>query len=188
MAQPLLETSGRMAPTAFSMILPPPSTDGIDADRAAQAYLEASLARLRSAGLRITRPRVKLLTQLSRSEAPMTVEELHRAAGTSDCDLVTVYRCLLTFENHDVVRRTYRQGGAVLYERKLGEPPRYRIVCRQTNEVEEIDAHAALHLEEAIRTVESTLRERGFEQVSHVLEFFGVKRRRVTSGQVRAAD
>lgn len=144
-------------------------------EEGSDAYVETAIARLRSAGLRITRSRVKLLTELSKRDEPISIEELHHSIGEKDCDLVTVYRCMSAFENHDVVRRSHRHGGATLYERKLGEPPRYRVVCRLTNGVEEIEPEAAIRLEEAIRQVERSLRKRGYSHVSHALEFSAVR-------------
>ncbi len=144
------------------------------ADPASSAYIEAALARLRAAGLRITQPRIRLLTELSRRGEPMSIEELHQAIGADDCDVVTVYRCMSTFEDHDVVRRSYRYSGTTLYERKLGEPPRYRVVCKSSNRVDQIDAEDAIRLEEAIREIEATLRGKGYTQISHIVEFFAI--------------
>jgi Fur family ferric uptake transcriptional regulator len=139
----------------------------------ASTYHQKALERLRANGLRITQARVKLLFALATSEQPLTIEELH-AAVSSDCDVVTVYRCMIAFEDLDLVRRSYRHNGTTLYERNLGKTPRYRVVCKVTNRAENLDLATTKIISDAIETVEDALRARGYSSVSHLVEFFGI--------------
>lgn len=129
---------------------------------------------LRQAGCRITQARTKLLTILGQRIEPITVEDLHEAIGVAECDLVTVYRCLTTFEQLGLVVRTYRHSGTTLYERKHGQESPYRIVCKVSNRVTEVDPALAAPIRNAVKQVEEALRAQGYLEVNHVLEFFVV--------------
>src|SRR5579871_4865828 len=56
--------------------------------------LEQACAHLKSAGLRITRPRLAILEALLARVEPASIEQIHEMLGTDKCDLVTVYRCM----------------------------------------------------------------------------------------------
>jgi Fur family ferric uptake transcriptional regulator len=61
--------------------------------------LELGIARLRSAGKRITQPRIALIGLLLKQDKPLSMEEIHGKLGEGrSFDLVTVYRCLVAFE------------------------------------------------------------------------------------------
>jgi Fur family ferric uptake transcriptional regulator len=122
---------------------------------------------LKSAGLRITQPRVAILEALIRRNAPASIEQLHRDLASDACDLVTVYRCLAVFEELGLVRRCFFHNGAGLYEINLDDSHHYHIVCKSCGKVERIDAALT-------DPTERMLRERGYDQVTHLVEFFGV--------------
>lgn len=146
------------------------------------APVELATAKLKSAGLRITRPRLAILAALSRRAQPTSIEHLHADVGAESCDLVTVYRCMAAFEEIGLVRRAFFHNGTALYEINLGQPTRYHIVCKSTNRVEELDRETADDLRRAIDAVQDKLRARGYADVGHIVEFFGV-----TPAPVRAA-
>lgn len=129
--------------------------------------IDLACARLKSAGLRITQPRVAILEALIRRNAPASIEQLHRDLASDACDLVTVYRCLAVFEELGLVRRCFFHNGAGLYEINLDDSHHYHIVCKSCGKVERIDAAIT-------DTTERMLRERGYDQVTHLVEFFGV--------------
>ncbi len=130
--------------------------------------VEAAFARLRDHGMRITRPRTRLLEALARQNGPVRIEQLHREIGPEACDLVTVYRCLAAFEEIGLVRRSFLFNGTGLYELTVGHATRhYHLVCRQCGRTERVDYFP-------IEGAERMLRDRGYSQVSHLLEFFGV--------------
>lgn len=134
--------------------------------------LDEAAARLKAAGLRITRPRLAILAEMIRLSAPASIEQIHTGAGR--CDLVTVYRCMAALEAIGLVRRAAFVGGSWLYAVRLGGEPRYHVVCRATRRVEEVDAESAAVITQALRAAEEKLKARGYAQVGHTLEFFGV--------------
>jgi Fur family transcriptional regulator, ferric uptake regulator len=136
--------------------------------------VELATAKLKSAGLRITQPRLAILAALSKRPQPTSIEQLHEDVGAENCDLVTVYRCMAAFEEISLVRRAFFHNGTALYEINLGQPTRYHVVCKTTNQVEELEAELADELRRSIETVQEKLRARGFTDVGHIVEFFAV--------------
>lgn len=136
--------------------------------------VELATSRLKSAGLRITQPRLAILAALSKRAQPTSIEQLHEDVGAENCDLVTVYRCMAAFENISLVRRAFFHNGTALYEMNLGRPARYHVVCKNTNQVEELDDETSADLRRAIERVQEKLQARGFGEVGHIVEFFGV--------------
>ncbi len=154
--------------------------------------VEVATERLRSAGLRITQPRLAILAALSKRGQPTSIEQLHEDVGAENCDLVTVYRCMAAFEEIALVRRAFFHNGTALYELNLDQSARYHVVCKATNRVEELDAEATAELRRAIESVQSTLRARGYVGVGHIVEFFGTApatgRDHIGSAQPAAAE
>jgi Fur family transcriptional regulator, ferric uptake regulator len=136
--------------------------------------VELATSKLKSAGLRITQPRIAILSALSKREQPTSIEVLHEDVGVNNCDLVTVYRCMAAFEEIGLVRRAFFHNGTALYEINLGQPTRYHVVCKTTNRVDELDPATAEELRRTIESVQEKLRARGYGEVGHIVEFFGV--------------
>lgn len=135
--------------------------------------VDLATAKLKSAGLRITQPRLAILAALSKRAQPTSIEQLHEDVGAENCDLVTVYRCMAAFEEIGLVRRAFFHNGTALYEIALGQPTRYHVVCKTTNRVEELDAETTEELRRAVENVQEKLRARGYSDVTHIVEFFG---------------
>lgn len=131
-------------------------------------------AKLKAAGLRITQPRLSILAALSARQQPTTIEQLHQDVGPENCDLVTVYRCMAAFEEIGLARRAFFHNGTALYEINLGQPPRFHVYCKATNQVVELDGATTSDLRRAIDGVQEVLRARGYGEVAHLVEFFGV--------------
>jgi Fur family ferric uptake transcriptional regulator len=129
--------------------------------------LDLACARLKSAGLRITQPRVAIIEALIRRGQPASIEQLHQDLANDACDLVTVYRCLAVFEELGLVRRCFFHNGTGLYEINLDDSHHHHIICKSCGKVERIEASFT-------ENTERLLRERGYEQVTHLVEFFGV--------------
>src|SRR5688572_18251935 len=140
----------------------------------APSAVELATTKLKSAGLRITQPRLAILAALSTRAQPTSIEQLHSEVGTDNCDLVTVYRCMAAFEDIGLVRRAFFHDGTALYEINLGQPTRYHVVCKSTNRVDELDVATAEDLRRAIEAVQEKLRTLGYADVGHIVEFFGV--------------
>jgi Fur family ferric uptake transcriptional regulator len=138
------------------------------------APLNQALSRLRSGGLRVTQPRIAILEVLIRFGQPASIEQIHDELKRSACDLVTVYRCLAAFEGLGLVRRSFLPSGTSLYEISLGETSRYHIICKDTHRVEVIDPATTAELRAALAGLEEKLAAKGYTDISHVVEFFGV--------------
>jgi Fur family ferric uptake transcriptional regulator len=147
---------------------------GIKAGARGPAAVELATAKLKSAGLRITQPRIAILAALNKCSAPTSIEQLHTELGSGTCDLVTVYRCMAAFEEIGLVRRAFFHNGTALYEINLGQPTRYHVVCKATDRVEELDAETSAELNRTLTEIEAKLHARGFAELGHIVEFFGV--------------
>lgn len=135
--------------------------------RSTETVLIEACTRIRTAGMRVTKPRVALVETLLKLNGPISIERIHQQVGTKSCDLVTIYRCLAAFENLGLVRRSYLHNGTCLYEQTLGGARRYHIVCKSCGQTDKVDYSLA-------DGVEQKLQDKGYAQISHVVEFFGV--------------
>lgn len=132
-----------------------------------RSFLNEACTRMRTSGMRVTKPRVALVEVLLKQDGPVSIERLHQAVGIKSCDLVTIYRCLAAFEELGLVRRSYLHNGTCLYEVTDGSARRYHIVCKACGKTDPVD-YSLSH------ETEQKLHEKGYTQVSHVLEFFGM--------------
>lgn len=140
---------------------------GVHGKQAREETLEQALGTLRAQGLRITKPRRKVLGALLASDVPLTARDLHEAVD-GDCDLVTVYRCLSELERLELVMRHEFGDGNTHFEYQDGHTGhRHYVICRKCHRKEPIDVCPA-------DWVEQTVRDKGYRNVSHAIEFFGV--------------
>jgi Fur family ferric uptake transcriptional regulator len=150
-----------------------PLEDG-SSPSAKQSPLNIACARLKAAGLRITQPRIAILAALAKRGQPTTIEQIHADLDAGSCDLVTVYRCLSAFEDIGLVRRSFFHNGTSLYALSLGESHPYHVICKDTNRVQEIDPQTTAELRKNVMQIEEILKARGYNNVTHVVEFFGL--------------
>jgi len=136
--------------------------------------VELACLKLKAAGLRITQPRLAILAALIKRGLPTSSEALHDELGANACDVVTVYRCMAAFEAIGLVRRVFLVNGTSLYEIDLGDPARYHVVCKESRTVEVIDHAVATELTRVINHIEELLRSKGYGEVGHLVEFFGI--------------
>lgn len=150
-----------------------PLADGKSAAKG-QTPLNIACARLKAAGLRITQPRIAILAALAKRGQPTTIEQIHADLEAGSCDLVTVYRCLSAFEDIGLVRRSFFHNGTSLYALSLGDAHPYHVICKETNQVQEIDPETTAELRRNVTQIEELLKSRGYNNVTHVVEFFGL--------------
>lgn len=155
---------------------PPPATGSAQAKDTAGAVStrEAICARLRSAGLRSTQPRIAIYKALTEFKEPVSIEQIYRSLKGSSCDLVTVYRGLALFEELGLVQRSFSNNGTGLYELRREGPAAYYVTCRQSGKRSTIDNEDAQALAEVLLRIEEKLRAQGYKTVSHRLEFQGL--------------
>jgi Fur family transcriptional regulator, ferric uptake regulator len=130
--------------------------------------LEVACSRLRQAQMRVTKPRIAILNALINRQAPVAIEQLHEELKAGSCDLVTVYRCLAAFEEIGLVRRSFLHNGTSLYEIAFGgRADHCHVVCKSCGKVDRLDYFP-------VEGISRVLQERGYSQLSHIVEFFGV--------------
>jgi Fur family ferric uptake transcriptional regulator len=137
--------------------------------------LEQACSRLKSAGLRITQPRIAILNALIKRNEPATIEQIHLDLKDSACDLVTVYRCLAAFEELNLVRRCFFHNGTSLYQIQLTPESVYHVVSKEGAILETIPSELAAELSGVLAKVEADLKARGFSDVTHMAAFFATK-------------
>ena len=140
---------------------------GPGSQRTNESFLHEACNRIRNAGMRVTKPRVALVEALLKQEGPVSIERIHNEVGVDSCDLVTIYRCLAAVEDLGLVRRSYLHNGTCLYEQTFDAARHYHIVCKACGKTDKVEYAVA-------PDVEQKLKDKGYEQVSHVLEFFGI--------------
>ncbi|MBM3841771.1 MAG: transcriptional repressor [Verrucomicrobia bacterium] len=131
-------------------------------------------ARLKTAGLRVTQPRMTILEALCRQTSPVSIEYLHAGLPAGACDLVTVYRCMAAFERGGLVRRAVIHQGTSLYQVAFGQPETYHVVCRSSGTLAELSPEVSGELQKAVAKAREELRVKGYREVAHMLEFSGV--------------
>lgn len=133
-----------------------------------ESQLHHLLDILRQAGLKLTRPRRALLEVLVREHGPFTIEELADKLQETPCDLATIYRNMDAFVALNLVKQCDFGDGMARFE-LLGaeETHHHHIICRQCRQLELIELCV-------VRELEKLVRERGYIQVTHSLEFYGI--------------
>lgn len=131
-------------------------------------------ARLKSAGLRVTQPRMAILEGLCRQSIPVSIENLHAGLPAGACDLVTVYRCMAAFERAGLVRRAVIHQGTSLYQVAFGPAETYHVVCRSSGSLASLSPEVSRELQRAVAKALEELRGKGYREVAHMLEFSGV--------------
>ncbi|MDX1587496.1 MAG: ferric iron uptake transcriptional regulator [Oleiphilaceae bacterium] len=124
---------------------------------------------LRKAGLKVTLPRVKILSILESAEEHqhLSAEDVYRKLLESgdDVGLATVYRVLTQFETAGLVLRHNFEGGHAVFE-IAGEEHHDHMVCTQTGHVVEFFDDV---IEERQRQIAE---DHGYELVDHSLVLY----------------
>lgn len=125
---------------------------------------------LKSAGLKATLPRLKILELFEKSEERhLSAEDIYKVMITSgeDVGLATVYRVLTQFEDAGLLVRHHFESGKAVFELNGGDHHDH-IVCVKCGLVEEfID-------EEIERRQKEAAESRGFTMQEHSLMIYGL--------------
>ena len=134
---------------------------------------------LRSAGLKVTGPRLKMLELLENTHGRhLTAEAIYRQlldAGEV-IGLATVYRVLTQFEAAGLVTRHHFEGGQAVFELERG-PHHDHIVCIHCGRVEEF------YDEEIEKRQRAIAKKLGFNLRDHTLTLYGECNRPECKGQ-----
>ena len=120
--------------------------------------------------LKLTTPRKLIVEALFENHGPFGAEDLHEKYLKTECDLATVYRTLASLEQAKVINRCDFGDGVARYELLDLESPHHHhhLICTGCKKVEVID-HCEIE-----PSVERFAKKRGFKEISHRLEFFGL--------------
>jgi Fur family ferric uptake transcriptional regulator len=123
---------------------------------------------LKSTGLKVTAPRLKILEIFQKGpQRHMTAEDVYRQLilQKMEIGLATVYRVLMQFEQADILKRSHFESERAVYELNEGEHHDH-LVCLDCGRVEEFhDAEIeALQIKIAQR--------QGFEIADHALSLY----------------
>ena len=123
---------------------------------------------LKSTGLKVTGPRLKILEIFQRgAQRHMTAEDVYRVllGEGSDIGLATVYRVLTQFEQAGLLTRGHFESDKAVFELNHGQHHDH-LVCLDCGRVDEfVDA-------EIEQRQHSVARAKGFEIVDHALSLY----------------
>jgi Fur family ferric uptake transcriptional regulator len=123
---------------------------------------------LKSTGLKVTLPRLKVLEIFQKSaQRHMTAEDVFRLLleERADVGLATVYRVLAQFEQADILTRSHFESGKAVYELNEGQHHDH-LVCLDCGQVEEFyDA-------EIEKRQNAVARAKGFAIADHALSLY----------------
>lgn len=128
---------------------------------------------LRTKKLRVTPIRRAILEKLSKSEQPLSIDEifsdLSRSSAVRGLDLATLYRNVKSFEETGLIAAIDLGTGRNFYEFRHGGDSHHHhhVICESCQKIEHIDVCG---IEAHLRMLEKM----GYKQVSHKLEFSGL--------------
>ena len=128
------------------------------------------IEQLKSVGLKITLPRLKILQLLERTpERHMSAEDVFKTLIESgeEVSLATVYRVLTQFENAGLIDKHNFEGGYAVYEKRT-HAHHDHVVCVKCGHVEEF-------LDPIIESrLEDMAQHMGFKITDHALNIYGI--------------
>ncbi len=134
--------------------------------------LEGSLSNkdLKSHGLKVTLPRLKVLEIMEQADPHhLSAEDVYKALADegTDIGLATVYRVLTQFESAGLVTRHHFAGGQAVFELDTGDDHDH-IVCIKTGKVSEFKDEK---IEQRLTEIAAEL---GYELSEHKIVLYGV--------------
>jgi Fur family ferric uptake transcriptional regulator len=123
---------------------------------------------LKSTGLKVTVPRLKILEVFQRAtQRHMSAEDVFRALlqERSDVGLATVYRVLTQFEQAGILNRNQFEGGKSVYELNVGQHHDH-LVCLDCGQVEEF------YDPEIETRQQAVAKAKGFTIIDHALSLY----------------
>ncbi|PCI19690.1 MAG: ferric iron uptake transcriptional regulator [Piscirickettsiaceae bacterium] len=125
---------------------------------------------IRSAGLKVTLPRLKILNMLESSgNRHLSAENMYKALleEGEEIGLATVYRVLTQFESAGLVKRHHFEGGNSVFELSQGEHHDH-ILCVKCGRVDEF-------YDEIIEQRQTLVaKAKGYQMTDHSLYIYGI--------------
>jgi Fur family ferric uptake transcriptional regulator len=130
--------------------------------------LEAkSIELLKDRGLSVTTPRKMILTLLLKEHGPFSAEDIFNKLPKKSCDQATVYRCLNQFVETQLVSTAYLEKDMAHFEFNDPKHHHHHIICKICKKIDSF--HDCI-----LDKIELTLGKKGYKDIQHRLEFFGV--------------
>lgn len=122
---------------------------------------------LNSRSQRITAPRLEVLSILKNNHNPLTISEIHQMTKNNKIDLATIYRTINLFHELGIVNEIDFKDEFKRYELVYDRHHHHHIVCKKCKRVENVETCI-------LDELEKFLNKKGYSDISHSLEFFGV--------------
>ncbi len=124
---------------------------------------------LSSLSQRITEQRLDILGILKENHNQLTISEIHSKLKNKKTDLATVYRTINLFAELRVVNEIDFKDEFKRYELIYDRHHHHHIVCRKCKNVENVETCV-------LDDLENLLKKKGYSEITHSLEFFGICR------------
>ncbi|HQY21314.1 MAG TPA: Fur family transcriptional regulator [Ignavibacteria bacterium] len=122
---------------------------------------------LNSHSQKITKPRLEILKILKSNHKPLTISEISGKLIDDSIDLATVYRTMNLFEELNIVSLIDFKDEFKRYELIYDRHHHHHIVCKNCKKVENVETCI-------LDNIEKFLTKKGYTEISHSLEFFGI--------------
>lgn len=120
---------------------------------------------------RITLPRLGVLKILKSNHNPLTMSEIHDLINKENLkkkiDLATIYRTINLFVDLKIVSEVNFRDEFKRYELVFDRHHHHHIVCKKCKKIENVEQCLT-------NEIEKMLVKKGYKDISHSLEFFGV--------------
>lgn len=120
---------------------------------------------------RITLPRLGVLKILKSNHNPLTMSEIHELINKENykkkIDLATIYRTVNLFVDLKIVAEVNFRDEFKRYELVFDRHHHHHIVCKKCKKIENVEQCLT-------NEIEKMLVKKGYKDISHSLEFFGV--------------
>lgn len=120
-------------------------------------------------GLNKTKGKVQILQEISRSQKPLSVIEIHEMLEER-CDVSTVFRTITQFKEKNLIKEVNLDEGFFRYEMSSPEEDHHHhhhVRCRKCGDIKNIEKCDLAAFEKAIAKL-------GFKDMEHRLEFTGL--------------
>ncbi len=125
------------------------------------------LLKLKNTGLKNTPSRKAILETFIDHHGPHTAEDVYKLLPKGLCDLVTVYRTLLSLEETKILRSCDFGDRTMRFELAADdESHHHHLVCIDCKKIDIID-------DEELELIDRFAAKRGYTNIKHSLEFFG---------------
>ncbi|MBC7371661.1 MAG: transcriptional repressor [Bdellovibrionaceae bacterium] len=134
---------------------------------------ELLLQKMKDNKMKLTRQREEILECLLSTHQPQTAEsilaKLKKSKVAGACDLVTIYRTLHQFEKIRLVQKSFFADNSAQYclNDLEDDEHHHHFLCKKCHKITAIDLCV-------IENQTKLLERKGFKEISHRLEFFGL--------------